>query len=498
MKLSNNRLTLLLMISSILLLLVLQFFWLRGSYEKAFLDLRRESNILFRNTVFSLRDSALIKNIETVPGDSGFTIKEKDIRTMPPDSVIKYFNLREKNSSIQVFITSDGTKSRDSITTVLKPMVNRFHMGKFSGKNSFIVRLGPDTINIDTAQYNYKIALTKGDIDLPFKIKLLKNNHSGLPRRDHFIEEGEPEEERPIRRNSFSDSLHTDFVRINPLHRYTASFGHVRGFILKAITPQILFSLFLTLITSAAFLLLYRSIRAQQRLMELKNDFISNMTHELKTPISTVSVALEALKNFKGIDNPKLTSEYLDIAQHELNRLTMLTDKVLKTSLLENHVEFIPETVDLESTTEQVLNAMRLVFEKQKATVAFEKNGSNFTIKGSEVHLTNVIYNLLDNALKYSFSSPSLLVTLESKVGKIIFSIKDNGIGIAPEFRSKIFEKFFRVPSGNVHNTKGYGLGLNYVHNVVKSHKGKIEVKSEEGKGSTFIITLPTGTITHG
>jgi len=497
MKRSNNLLTLLLMTSSILLLLILQFFWLRGSYEKAFQDLRRESNILFRNTVFTLRDSALIKNIETIPGDSGLT-KEKDIRTFPPDSVIKYFNLREKNSTIQVFISSDGTKNRDSITTVLKPMVNRFHLGRFAGHNSFIVRLGPDTISIDTAQHNYKIALTKAEIGLPFKIKLFKDDPLDLPRRDRFIEEGEPEE-RTRRQHPFGDSLRTDFVRINPLHRYTASFGNVRGFIIKAITPQILFSLFLTLITSTAFILLYRSIRSQQRLMDLKNDFISNMTHELKTPIATVSVALEALKNFKGIDNPKLTSEYLDIAQHELNRLTLLTDKVLKTSLFENHgVEFIPESVNLELITEQVLRGMSLVFEKQKAVVVFEKKGADFTIKGSEVHLTNVIYNLLDNALKYSASNPSLLITLQGKEDKIVLSIKDNGIGIAPEFQSKIFEKFFRVPSGDVHNTKGYGLGLNYVDNVVKSHKGKIEVKSEEGKGSTFIVTLPARMITHG
>jgi len=497
MKRSNNNLTLLLMISSILLLLILQFFWLRGSYEKAFLDLRRESNVLLRNTILALRDSAFIKNIETVSKDTvGF--QGKRARALPPDSVIKYFNLQEKNSTIQVFISSNASNSRDSISAALKPMVNQFHLGKFYGQNSFIVRLGPDTLNIDSVQHIYKTTLAKADIYLPFKMKLFKDDLSNLPRRNRFIEEGE-HDEGPRKHNAFSDSLNTDFVRINPLYRYAASLGDVRSYLLREITPQILFSLFLMLVTSGAFALLYRSIRSQQRLMELKNDFISNMTHELKTPIATVSVALEALKSFNGIDNPKLTAEYLDIAQHELNRLTLLTDKVLKTSLFENRAEdFFPEQVDLEKLVGQVLRAMRLVFEKQNASVVFEKEGTDFIINGSEVHLTNVIYNLLDNALKYSLSTPLLAITLKREQDKIMLSVKDNGIGIAPEFQNKIFEKFFRIPSGDVHNTKGYGLGLNYVDNVIKSHNGKIKVKSEEGRGSTFIITLPSGTITHG
>jgi signal transduction histidine kinase len=226
--------------------------------------------------------------------------------------------------------------------------------------------------------------------------------------------------------------------------------------------------------------------------MELKNDFISNITHELKTPVTTVGVAIEALKNFKGLNNPELTTEYLDIAQNELNRLNILTDKILKTAIFENKgVEFNPEPVDMEKLVEQVLGSMKLVLEKQGAHVHVEKEGQDFQLMGGLVHLTSVIYNLLDNAMKYSPVDPKIIISLKSEGNKITLSIKDHGIGIAPEHRKRVFEKFFRVPTGDVHNIKGYGLGLSYVESVVKSHKGTIEVESEPGKGSNFIITLP-------
>jgi signal transduction histidine kinase len=271
-------------------------------------------------------------------------------------------------------------------------------------------------------------------------------------------------------------------------------FDDVESYLFIQITPQILFSLLLTLITATAFFMMYRSMRSQQRLMELKNDFISNITHELKTPVTTVSVALEALRSFKGLENPQTTREYLDIAQGELNRLTMLTDKVLRTAILDNPgANFDTEQVDMHKTVEQILHSMKLLFEKQKAHVTFEQQGNAFTIRGGSIHLTNVVYNLLDNALKYSSSEPRISIKLEENEKSIILIVADKGIGIPPEYKKKIFEKFFRVPTGDVHNIKGYGLGLSYVDSVIKSHHGFIEVMSKPGEGSTFTIQLPKG-----
>jgi signal transduction histidine kinase len=175
-----------------------------------------------------------------------------------------------------------------------------------------------------------------------------------------------------------------------------------------------------------------------------------------------------------------------------LSRLSLLTDKILKTSVFENRgVDFDPEAVDLEKIVEQTVQSLKLVFEKSKATVKIKKGGNDFTLRGGLIHLTNVVYNLLDNALKYSTENPTITINLKEDAHQITLSIQDKGVGIAPEFKKKIFEKFFRVPTGDVHTVKGYGLGLSYVYAVVKAHKGTIDVDSEPGKGSNFVINLP-------
>jgi signal transduction histidine kinase len=237
---------------------------------------------------------------------------------------------------------------------------------------------------------------------------------------------------------------------------------------------------------------MYRSLRAQQRLMELKNDFISNVTHELKTPVATVSVALEALRDFNALENRERTKEYLNIAQSELNRLTLMTDKILKASAFENQgVSFATERVNIKKITDEVLTSMKLVFDKKKLTVNYISTGSDFELQGSEVHLTNVVYNLVDNALKYSPENSAIDIQLKNSEAQLELLIRDYGIGIPKAYHKKVFEKFFRVPTGDVHNVKGYGLGLNYVASIIQSHNGTVTLDSEPGKGSLFTIIIP-------
>ncbi len=456
--------------------------------------MRRETNGIFRSTIMALRDSMLIKGFEKIPSDSApksFSITHRIDADSKDRSTIRY---RQNSSQIQIYISSD--RKGDSLQTFLRPLSSQIQDGKMSGGN-FILRLGADSLAIDSIRHYYKNALSQSEINIPFEVK-----HSSfiptpiqLGKGNKTLFKPNPMEESPdeeFEAQVFSNSLYSDWVRFDPVHRYAVVLSDFRPLLFKAIAPQILFSLFLTLLTTAAFVIMYRSIRTQQRLMELKNDFISNITHELKTPVTTVGVALEAIKNFKGLNNPELTNEYLDIAQNELNRLNILTDKILKTAIFENKgVEFNPEPVDMEKLVEQVLSSMKLVFEKQGAHVHVEKEGQDFQLMGGPVHLTSVIYNLLDNAMKYSPVDPKIYIKLKTEGNKVILTIKDHGIGIAPEYRKRVFEKFFRVPTGDVHNIKGYGLGLSYVESVVKSHKGTIEVESEPGKGSSFIITLP-------
>jgi two-component system phosphate regulon sensor histidine kinase PhoR len=272
---------------------------------------------------------------------------------------------------------------------------------------------------------------------------------------------------------------------------YEISLGNSSGYIVKKLASPILFSLFLVGVTIAAFTLLYRNLQRQRKLTELKNEFISNITHELKTPIATVGVAIEALRNFNAINDPDRTKEYLDISQNELHRLSLLVDKVLKLSMFEKkEIELKYEPLDLKDVVNEVVSSMKLQIEKHNANVSVNVEG-DASLQGDRLHLLSVVFNLLDNALKYGNGNIAVKFDVKGNENDVLLSVADNGIGILPEYKDKVFEKFFRVPIGNTHNTKGYGLGLSYAAHVIQKHKGRIEIESQPGSGSKFIITLP-------
>jgi signal transduction histidine kinase len=481
MKDQKNSITIALMFSSIFLLLVLQVFWLRGAYQDAGEDFRKETNSLFRNTIFAMHDSAIQRSLKPIAGQDSATklhtrrkfLFNDTLRAEGPlpDCVYNYISIGEKTAHIEIFGTSGKS---DSLQRMLRPMMRRIQMGR--EPKSFFFRFGPDSLKVDSIQYYYKESLDKAGIQTSFEVLTIKRKPG-----DRF--------EKGLAWSG--DNIVSEIVPFNPGSNYAVSFSGIQGLLLKEITPQILFSVFLTLLTIGSFYIMYRNLRAQQRLMQIKNDFISNVTHELKTPVATVSVALEAMKNFHALDNPKRTSEYLEIAQNELNRLTLMTDKILKTAVYEDQgVELKIEKINLDNLIQDVLSSLKLVVEKRGIQMSYRKEGTDFHFNGGNEHLTNVLYNLLDNALKYSGDGASIEVTLISASEGIILSVSDTGIGIAPEYQKRIFEKFFRVPSGDVHTVKGYGLGLSYVASIVKSHKGEISVESEPGKGSCFKISF--------
>ncbi len=346
-------------------------------------------------------------------------------------------------------------------------------------ENHFVIRLDEDSLKIKDIKQNYGLQIRNSKINLPFHVtrratKTLSDSSAINETSD-----------RTLSTSAVSSTMPFGST-------YTAVFSGYEGFLLKKIVPQSLFSFFLLAITGLAFGAISRNLRQQRRLTELKNDFISNVTHELKTPIATVSVAIEALQNFGAAQNPQQTKEYLEISKSELNRLTLLVDKVLKMATFEQQgLSLSLETIDLAEVIQLVLNSMKLQFEKYGAKVEFEKVGASFLIPADKIHLTNVIYNLLDNALKYSESNPYISLFLKETENEIALSVSDTGIGIPKEYLDKIFDKFFRVPTGDTHDVKGYGLGLNYVSSVIKQHRGRIKVESELDKGSVFTIIIP-------
>ena len=224
----------------------------------------------------------------------------------------------------------------------------------------------------------------------------------------------------------------------------------------------------------------------------MKNDFVNNITHELKTPIATPSLAIDTIKNQTAKHSEEQISAYLNIVKEEMGKLNLHVERVMQIALMDqNKSAFNFEHLILEELIEESIHHHQLQFKEQSATLHFEKPTQKLKMCGDKGHLVNAFNNILDNALKYSNSICKVKISIqcEKQVAKIIF--QDNGIGIADKDLSRVFEKFYRAPTGNLHNAKGFGVGLSYVKMVVEAHGGSINVESHLGKGSKFIIILP-------
>ena len=260
----------------------------------------------------------------------------------------------------------------------------------------------------------------------------------------------------------------------------------------KRLTPQVLFSLLLFGSVGMAYFMIGKSLTKERQLSNLRNEFMSNMSHELKTPVSTISVALEALSNFNAADNKALRDEYIDISKSEVDRLGLLVDKALNISLFEQGKSIYEKNnIDLNGVIEDIVKSLKVQLDNQSVNLEYVIKGNDFTILADKTHMTNVVHNLIENAVKYASEIPEVKIQLTEYPENIQLIIEDNGKGIAPEYQDKIFDKFFRVPQGDVHNVKGHGLGLSYVKQVVDKHDGTIKVKSAVGAGTSFIIEFP-------
>ncbi len=300
-----------------------------------------------------------------------------------------------------------------------------------------------------------------------------------------------------------SDSTH--FAKQTPLisgdtrigllkpYRLTLAVNNDIAYILRNMLWVLLASVVIMAITVLAFVYMLRTILQQKRLSDIKSDFINNMTHEFKTPIATVSLAVEAMKSFDVMSKPEQTNEYLGICQHELKRISAMVEKVLKMAAFERlDIKLSLQKTAIGKLISDVVANMRPQLEKSAAKLAITPTNGNVEALVDRDHFSNVVYNLIDNSLKYASQVPEIEVAYGlADDGKVYVAVRDNGIGIPTAYQEQVFENFFRVPTGNIHNAKGFGLGLGYVATIVRKHQGKVGVKSIVGKGSTFTITLP-------
>ena len=234
-------------------------------------------------------------------------------------------------------------------------------------------------------------------------------------------------------------------------------------------------------------------ILKQKRLSEVKTDFINNMTHELKTPISTIQLSASVLMQGDIANQPERLHQYASIISHENHRLKSQVDKVLQiATLTPGKVHIKKEILDLDEIIQRAVETFEISVQEAEGTLRYENIAKTTTLSGDPVHITNVVYNLLDNALKYRDKPPEIFIQLRNEGDQLKLMVRDNGIGISEKYIKSIFEKFYRVPTGNLHDVKGFGLGLYYVHTIVRAHKGKIDVESVKDQGSTFTITFET------
>lgn len=227
----------------------------------------------------------------------------------------------------------------------------------------------------------------------------------------------------------------------------------------------------------------------------MKNDFVNNMTHELKTPISTISLASQMLSDRSIPDDQKNLTQISRIIQAESKQLGFQVERVLQMAIFDHgELRLKLEEVDLHDMIETVAQNFLLQIDKREGRLEFLPEAEDAVVQGDLMHLTNVVSNLIENAIKYTSRTPEIEISTRTENGYVVVSVSDNGIGISKEDQKRIFDKFYRVPTGNVHNVKGFGLGLSYVKLIVDHHHGHIKIKSEPNKGSQFDIHLPLRT----
>ncbi len=263
-------------------------------------------------------------------------------------------------------------------------------------------------------------------------------------------------------------------------------------FLFKEMWGPFSISLTLMILIVVALMFMFRTILTQEKLSEIKNDFISNMTHEFKTPISTISLACEALSDKDMMQqNTTDIAPFVKMINDENKRLSLLVERILQSAVMERgEVKLREEQVVLNEIIHEVTNHAQFRIQNSGGTIKLNIPSESVIVQTDKMHMTNIITNLVDNAIKYSSEAPDIEISLRRENKKLLLSVKDHGIGIKKEHLNKVFDKLYRVPTGNVHNVKGFGLGLSYVKAIAELHDWNVVVRSKYGEGSEFTLVM--------
>ena len=463
---------------------------------------RSELANLAHQNMFFFEDTSVTVSYYASSGANDVN-EEKDIKvvvtgdSLPPDNTktwvsnsdnnSKTFHIRDSTGNvhfeytIETKDTATGTdvnvkrvlRKTANLNAVVQKMVSQESIG-------ISARIEPKTLDS-----LLRIEFENRGIDIYFNFGVVDENsknflvlHSNMPQKEELLN------------SSLKASLFPNDILENATY-LVVNFPTKDRFLFKKIFATLSSSVILLLVIIGCFAYAIVIIFKQKKLSELKNDFINNMTHEFKTPIATVSLACEALSD-KEIAKVNV-DKYVGVIKDETTRLGVQVEKVLEAATMEKgDLQLVKSKEDLHAIINDCADRARIQIEAERGVLKRVLEAQYHFAKVDGHHFSNAIINLLDNAIKYSKGTPHITIRTVNKGNYFRIEIADKGIGITKEQQKHIFEKFYRVPTGNIHNVKGFGLGLNYVQYVIEAHQGIISVSSEIGKGSTFIIELPT------
>lgn len=426
-----------------------------------------------------------------VNGDTVYDRIFQDINTIQKDTIldsisvngiehVAIFQTLEKDT---LLITDDNgiiaTEEWVGDRKILKA-IKSTELDSLSKKNfemltaKVMLRLSNDTINIKRISTLLEVELKRKNIAVNYNLLIL-SKFKEINKANLII----------VNTSGLTVESKSSFLPHNS--KLKMSFTDITKTIFKRIFTGILLSTLLVLAVIACLFYLLKIIKHQKQLSKIKNDFISNITHEFKTPISTISVALEGIKNFNAIDDKEKTKKYVQISSNQLEKLTVMVEKLLETAMLDvNQLLLKKEPVYISKFITSIIEKQQLITENKQ--INYISTDVDFRCKIDVFHFENVINNLIDNALKYG--GEKISIDLSSKVNNIEIRIVDNGNTLIEEHKDKIFEQFYRVPTGNIHAVKGFGIGLYYVRKIIEMHNGSIQLELRKNQ-TIFKIILP-------
>lgn len=348
------------------------------------------------------------------------------------------------------------------------------------------IKRSPIKTRINSTDLNNKLErqLTNRGIETPFKFAIYDREMLTSVKSGYFkIKKG--------KRKSYQISLFADNDGYSNYQLYV-NFPEKKTYLLSSVSKNLILSiLFIAMIISVFAITLYQ-LNKQKQIAAIKTDFINNMTHEFKTPIATINLALDAIKNPKIINDKDKILNYVKMIREENKRMHAQVETVLRISKLDkNQLDVSKEVIDIHDVIEDALSHVQLLIKDKGGKLNIKLEGIQTEVIGNSFHLTNVFVNMLDNAIKYTEGKPKITLVTENTSNAILIHISDKGMGMNKNTIKNIFKKFYREETGNIHNIKGHGLGLSYVKKIIDLHQGKISVVSEKGNGSTFTVNLP-------